>query len=70
MEPMFGTPIGPWHEKFLWFPTWTSDFGWKWLIFARRRLIQKHESLTGGGDFWFQYAIRPDFRLAQGQWGR
>lgn len=53
--PRFGEPIGPWHRKFAWLPTWTFDIGCVWLRSVWRRRIQKHEYLYGGSDFWWQY---------------
>lgn len=52
---MFGDPTGPWHRRFAWCPVWTGNYGWKWLCFVERRLIQKHHYLVGGSDWWWQY---------------
>jgi hypothetical protein len=57
-QPLFGNPIGPWHDWYAWRPVQTYDQRWVWLRKVRRRCIQKHEYLTGGGaDFWWQYDI-------------
>jgi hypothetical protein len=57
MQPRFGNPVGPWHNWFAWKPVQTYDMRWVWLRRVRRRCIQKHEYLTGGADFWWQYRL-------------
>lgn len=53
-HPMFGNPIGPWHDWFCWYPTRTYDGRLVWLRWLRRRRIQKHSYLFGGPDAWWQ----------------
>ncbi|ESZ60682.1 hypothetical protein NL532_24275 [Mesorhizobium sp. C120A] len=57
--PFFGDAIGPWHDHFAWLPIRTYDQRLVWLKWCRRRCVQKHQYLDGGGDFWFQYHIEP-----------
>ena len=54
-SPLFGSPIGPWHRYFAWYPVDTFDRGWKWLRAVERRRIQRHVYLDGGADRWWQY---------------
>lgn len=56
-QMMFGSPIGPWHDWFAWFPIQTYDQRFAWLRRVRRRCVQKHQHLTGGADFWWQYHV-------------
>ncbi len=56
LEPLFGRPVAQFHKWFAWKPIRTYDGRWIWLQTIRRRLIQKHQHLYGGADFWFQYA--------------
>jgi hypothetical protein len=55
--PRFGAPCGNWHRWFAWWPVKSFDQRTAWLRFVSRRCIQKHDFLTGGADFWFQYSI-------------
>lgn len=55
-QMMFGTPIGPWHDWFAWFPIQTYDQRFAWLRRVRRRCVQKHQYLTGA-DRWWQYHV-------------
>lgn len=57
MKPMFGDPVGPWHQWFAWKPVRSYDQRLIWLRRCWRRTIQKHQYLYGGADFWFQYSI-------------
>lgn len=55
-KPIFGDPIGPWHWWFAWKPIRTYDARIAFLRWVRRRCIQKHAYLPGGGpDQWWQY---------------
>lgn len=54
-RPTFGDPVGPWHWWFAWKPVRTYDNRRVWLRWVRRRNVQKHEYLHGGGDRWWQY---------------
>ena len=66
LKPRFGRPIGPWFRWFAWFPVWTHDRGTIWLRMVWKRLIQKHDHLDGGADYWFQYSVsRKDGRLEE-----
>jgi len=53
--PLYGCPVAGWHRWWAWRPVRTYDGRWSWLITVDRRLIQKHQHLDGGGDFWWQY---------------
>lgn len=53
--PLFGSPVGPWHDHFAWWPVRTYDGRLAWLRWVRRRSIQKHYYLFGGSDRWWQY---------------
>jgi hypothetical protein len=55
--PCFGAPVGPWHRWFAWRPVRTFDMRLVWLRWVGRRCIQKHDYITGGGDFWWQYSV-------------
>jgi hypothetical protein len=57
--PRFGVPIGEFHRVFAWLPVRTYDRRLVWLRPVWRRCIQKHDYLTGGPDFWWQYSL-PD----------
>ena len=59
MTPLFGDPIGPWHEWFAWRPVRTYDHRLAWMTTVKRRRIQGHEYLSHGAalDQWWQYAI-------------
>jgi hypothetical protein len=59
LHPMFGEPITGWYRWFAWHPVETADRGWRWLLPVWRRRIEKHAHLDGGGDRWFQHAVRP-----------
>lgn len=60
-RPKFGDPCGPWIRAFAWRPRFTFDGGTVWLRRVWKRHIQKHDWLTGGGDFWWQYRrFRPE----------
>ena len=52
---MFTSPVGPWHDHFAWLPVRTYDRRLVWLRWVRRRAMQKHQYLTGGPDFSWQY---------------
>ena len=55
-SPMFGDPVSPWHYWFAWHPIVTWDSRFVWLRKVQRRLIQKHQHLShGGDDQWWQY---------------
>jgi hypothetical protein len=54
-QPLFGFPMGPWHDHFAWWPVRTYDGRLVWLKWVRRRGIQKLQHLDGGDDQWFQY---------------
>ena len=55
-SPLFGDPVSPWHFWFAWRPVFTWDRRFVWLHRIHRRLIQKHQYLsTGGNDQWWQY---------------
>jgi len=56
-QPRFGNPVGPWHWWFAWRPIKTYDRRTVWLRWVLRRCIQKHEYLTGGDDFWWQFTV-------------
>ena len=56
-KPYFGNPVGPWHKWFAWHPIQTYDFRWIWLKTVERRGVQKHSSLNGGPNHWFQYRV-------------
>lgn len=56
-DPMFGSPIGPWHRVFAWLPVRTYDRRFVWLRPCWRRCIQKHQYLPGANDFWWQYSL-------------
>ncbi len=56
-DPLFGSPIGPWHRHFAWLPVRTYDQRFVWLRSCFRRCIQKHQYLPGGSDFWWQYSL-------------
>ena len=58
--PMFGCPIGPWHDHFAWLPIRTYDRRLAWFCWVHRRCIQKHSYLTGGADFWWQYRLEAE----------
>lgn len=54
--PMFGSPIGPWHDWFAWKPVRTYDERLVWFRWVRRRNIQLHSYLPSRGpDRWWQY---------------
>ena len=55
--PQFGTPVAGWFRWFAWRPVNTVDRGWRWLRVVNCRRIQRKQHLTGGADFWFQYAV-------------
>ena len=55
-SPMFGEPISPWHWWLAWHPVRTWDHRWVWIRRIQRRLIQKHQYLShGGNEHWWQY---------------
>ncbi|UYL86609.1 hypothetical protein SEA_RADFAD_53 [Arthrobacter phage RadFad] len=56
--PMFGRPVGDWYRWFAWRPVETVDRGRQWLRIVHRRRIHKHHYLDGGGDWWFQHAVK------------
>jgi len=64
-RPLFGEPVGPWHDWFAWKPVHTYDQRLVWLRWVKRRCIQKHSYLTGGADFWFQYDADRDLSHAR-----
>lgn len=47
--------MGPWIGTFAWLPRFTSDSGTVWLRRCWKRHIQKHQYLSGGADWWWQY---------------
>jgi hypothetical protein len=54
---MFIDPVGDWHWWFAWHPVRSYDQRFIWLRWCRRRCMQKHQYLTGGPDFSWQYHI-------------
>lgn len=65
LRPMFGDPIGEWHQWFAWRPVFTYDRRLVWLRRVLRRCIQKHLWLRGGPEFWWQYAANPTSRTPE-----
>lgn len=57
-SPRFGFPVSDWFRWFAWHPVQTVDRGFRWLVFVNKRRIQKHDYITGGTDWWFQYACK------------
>jgi hypothetical protein len=53
--PLFGNPVGPWHDHFAWWPLHTYDDRFVWLRWVRRRRIQLHHYLPGAGGAWWQH---------------
>jgi hypothetical protein len=59
--PLFGDPVGPWHDWFAWFPVRTYDDQLCWLRLVRRRRIQAHHYLSGPcPSAWWQYHNEPE----------
>ena len=56
-EPLFGSPISPWHRWFAWRPVRTYDRGWRWLVPLWRRRYQTKLNLPGPTDRWFGYYV-------------
>lgn len=58
--PMFGTPIGPWHEWFAWKPVRSFDGRFLFLQKIMRRRCQLHEYLdqSAGSRTWWQFATK------------
>lgn len=54
-QPLFGDPVGPWHDHFAWLPVRTYDNQLSWFRWVRRRRIQLHNYLGHGPDAWWQY---------------
>lgn len=53
--PFFGDVIGQWHDHYAWLPIRTYDQRLVWLRWVRRRCVHKHQYLSGGADFWWQF---------------
>ena len=57
-SPLFGSPVANWTPWFAWRPVRTYDGRRRLFWMVERRLIQKHQFLDGGADFWWQYKVR------------
>ena len=55
-KPMFGDPLGPWHDWFAWHPVWTVDGRFAWLRRVLRRRFATKPHLSGPYGEWFAYA--------------
>lgn len=54
-RPMFGNPTGPWIKTFAWGPCFTFDAGCVWLRTVWKRRIFRHQYLSCGQDWWWEY---------------
>lgn len=56
-KPMFGFPIGPWHDYFAWWPVKTYDNRTIWFQWVKRRCIQANDWIDTRQEHWFQYSV-------------
>jgi hypothetical protein len=56
--PRYGEVMTGWSRQFLWLPRLTVDSGWLWLKKVYRRRVRRLRHISGGPEFWFQYAER------------